>query len=31
MNDSEFITLADAALRQIEVGLEQSDADLDFR
>ena len=30
MNDNEFNTLADAALRQIEAGLEQSDADLDF-
>lgn len=30
MNDNEFNTLADAALRQIETGLEQSDADLDF-
>ena len=30
MNDSEFNTLADEALKQIEAGLEQSDADLDF-
>jgi len=30
MNDSEFNTLADKALKQIEAGLEQSDADLDF-
>lgn len=30
MNDSEFNTLADKALKQIETGLEQSDADLDF-
>jgi CyaY protein len=30
MNDSEFNTLADAALKQIEAGLEASDADLDF-
>lgn len=30
MNDSEFNTRADEALRQIEAGLEQSDADLDF-
>ena len=30
MNDSEFSTLADEALKQIEAGLEQSDADLDF-
>ena len=30
MNDSEFGSLADAALAQIEAGLERSDADLDF-
>ena len=30
MNDSEFNTRADEALRRIEAGLEQSDADLDF-
>ena len=30
MNDSEFNALADAALAQIEAGLEASDADLDF-
>jgi len=30
MNDSEFNTLADAALKRIEAGLETSDADLDF-
>ena len=30
MNDSEFSTLADAALKRIESGLEHSDADLDF-
>ena len=30
MNDSEFNTLADEALKQIEAGLGQSDADLDF-
>lgn len=30
MNDSEFNALADAALEQIEAGLEASDADLDF-
>jgi CyaY protein len=30
MNDSEFNALADAALKQIEAGLESSDADLDF-
>ena len=30
MNDSEFGGLADAALAQIEAGLERSDADLDF-
>ena len=30
MNDSEFNTLADEAVKQIEAGLEQSDADLDF-
>ena len=30
MNDSEFNTLADEALKQIEAGLEQSEADLDF-
>lgn len=30
MNDSEFNALADAALQQIEAGLERSGADLDF-
>ena len=30
MNDSEFNTLADTALKQIETGLEASGADLDF-
>ena len=30
MNESEFNALADAAFKQIEVGLEASDADLDF-
>ena len=30
MNDSEFNTLADTALKQIETALEASDADLDF-
>lgn len=30
MTDSEFNALADAALAQIEAGLEASDADLDF-
>jgi CyaY protein len=30
MNDSEFGVLADAALKQIEAGLERSGADLDF-
>ena len=30
MNDSEFNTLADAALERIETGLDASDADLDF-
>lgn len=30
MNDSEFNSLADTALKQIENGLEASDADLDF-
>ena len=30
MNDSEFSTLADAALKRIENGLERSGADLDF-
>ena len=30
MNDSEFNALAEAALKQIEAGLEASDADLDF-
>jgi CyaY protein len=30
MNDNEFNTLADAALKGIEAGLETSDADLDF-
>lgn len=30
MNDSEFSTLADAALKRIETGLERSGADLDF-
>lgn len=30
MNDSEFNTLADTALKQIETGLEVSGADLDF-
>ena len=30
MNDSEFNALADAALQQIETGLERSGADLDF-
>jgi len=30
MNDSEFSTLADAALERIENGLERSGADLDF-
>ncbi len=30
MNDSEFSTLADTALKQIEIGLETSGADLDF-
>ena len=30
MNDSEFNALADAALKQIEAGLDASDADLDF-
>ena len=30
MNESEFQTLADAALKRIETGLENSDADLDF-
>ena len=30
MNDSEFNTLADTALKQIETGLEASAADLDF-
>jgi CyaY protein len=30
MNDNEFNTLADAALKRIEAGLEISDADLDF-
>ena len=30
MNDSEFNTLADAALNRIESGLDASDADLDF-
>jgi len=29
MNDSEFITLADQALKTIELALESSDADLD--
>ena len=30
MNDSEFNTLADAALARIEAGLDACDADLDF-
>ncbi|RDE52020.1 MAG: iron donor protein CyaY [Candidatus Accumulibacter meliphilus] len=30
MNDSEFNALADAALQEIEAGLERSGADLDF-
>ena len=30
MNDSEFNTLADAALARIETGLDACDADLDF-
>ena len=30
MNDSEFNTLADAALSRIETGLDACDADLDF-
>ncbi|MCB1967949.1 MAG: iron donor protein CyaY [Candidatus Accumulibacter sp.] len=30
MNDSEFNALADAALQQIEAGLERSGADVDF-
>lgn len=30
MNDNEFNTLAEAALKDIEAGLEASDADLDF-
>ena len=30
MNDSEFNALADAALKQIEAGLERSGADIDF-
>ena len=30
MNDSEFITLADQALKRIELALEASDADLDY-
>lgn len=30
MNDSEFNTLADTALKQIETALDASDADLDF-
>ena len=30
MNDSEFNTLADAALSRIETGLDESGADLDF-
>ena len=30
MNDSEFSTLADTALKRIETGLEASRADLDF-
>ena len=30
MNDSEFNSLADTALKQIENGLEASDVDLDF-
>jgi CyaY protein len=30
MNDSEFGTLAEAALKRIEAGLERSGADLDF-
>ena len=30
MNDSEFNSLADTALKQIETGLESSGADLDF-
>ena len=30
MNDSEFNTLADAALARIETGLDESGADLDF-
>ena len=30
MNDSEFNALADAALKQVESGLELSGADLDF-
>ena len=30
MNDSEFSTLAEAALKRIESGLERSEADLDF-
>ena len=30
INDNEFNALADAALRQIETALEQSDAELDF-
>jgi len=30
MNDSEFNTLADTALKQIETALERIDADLDF-
>lgn len=30
MNDSEFTTLADAALKRIETALESCDADIDF-
>ena len=30
MNDSEFNSLADTALKQIEIGLEASGADVDF-
>ena len=30
MNDSEFITIADQALKRIELALEASDADLDY-